>query len=181
MAIADKPVIPTAPAIVNPLEPPEDPAPKRPRAIADIERELPSGPMDPKKKPTMLAIEDKSKRPNEDDTDKPNKKPKIPKPKKIENEDTKPKKIENDDDPKPKKPKKIENDDDQKPKKPKKVENDEKRKIPDEGRIKGVRRTIKKKRTEREPFAEPEPEEEAPPKKIRPRKKSKAIRVVEVT
>ena len=174
VAIADKPVIPTAPAIVNPLEPPEDPAPKRPRAIADIERELPSGPMDPKKKPTMLAIEDKSKRPNEDDTDKPNKKPKMPK----NDDDPKPKKPKNDDDPKPKKPK---NDDDPKPKKPKKVENDEKKKIPDEGRIKGVRRTIKKKRTEREPFAETEPEEEAPPKKIRSKKKSKAIRVVEVT
>lgn len=64
IAIADKPVKPTAPIDVNPLEPPDNnPRPKRPKATADIERELPSGPMNPKKKPTMLAIQDDTPKP----------------------------------------------------------------------------------------------------------------------
>ena len=69
VAIQDKPVRPAAPDPPAPLEPPTAPTPKRPLALTDKDRELPSGPIDNNKKPRALAIEDKPK----------DKKPKKPK------------------------------------------------------------------------------------------------------
>jgi hypothetical protein len=60
IAIEDRPIRPSAPPA--PLEPPTTPAPKRPLPLADIDRELPSGPIEIKKKPRALAIEDASAR-----------------------------------------------------------------------------------------------------------------------
>ena len=59
LAIADRPVRPSDPPAPAPLEPPTTPAPKRQLALTDIEREQPTGPMDGKKKPRALAIEDR--------------------------------------------------------------------------------------------------------------------------
>ena len=59
LAIADAPVRPSNPPAPAPLEPPTAPTPKRPLPLTDTDRELPSGPMENKKKPRALAIEDR--------------------------------------------------------------------------------------------------------------------------
>ena len=63
LAIADAPIRPSDPPAPAPLEPPTAPTPKRPLPLADIDREQPSGPMESKKKPRALAIEDRKAEP----------------------------------------------------------------------------------------------------------------------
>ncbi len=63
IAIADAPIRPSDPPAPAPLEPPTAPAPKRPLPLADIDREQPSGPMESKKKPRALAVEDRKAEP----------------------------------------------------------------------------------------------------------------------
>jgi len=75
IAIQDRPVRPSDPPAPAPLEPPTTPAPKRPLPLTDMDRDLPSGPIENKKKPRALAIEDKS--------DEPGARPKKVEPKKI--------------------------------------------------------------------------------------------------
>ncbi len=158
IAIEDIPIRPTPPPA--PLEPPTTPAPKRMLPLADIDRELPSGPIENKKKPRALAIEDATrggpappKKPREEDDAK----------RAIAlGGSTKP----------PKKPREEDGARGGSITKPD-------RKVPassaGERRIAGVRRTIQKKK-HREPDEEPDPDV----KPVRRRPRGGRVRIVEV-
>jgi hypothetical protein len=156
IAIADKPTSSSDPPA--PLEPPTAPTPKRPLPLADIDRELPSGPIENKKKPRALAIEDA-------------------KPKKPRDEDS----ANRGDPPKPKKPRE-EDVDLRGPVKPSKKPREEdglrgpKSVRRGERRVAGVRRTIQKTKN-REPDEEPDPD--VKPVRAR-RQRGGRVRIVEV-
>ena len=159
IAIEDRPIRPSAPPA--PLEPPTTPAPKRMLPLADIDRELPSGPIENKKKPRALAIEDASARGGSAPPKKPREEDDAKRAFALGGS-TKP----------PKKPREEDGARGGSITKPD-------RKVPassaGERRIAGVRRTIQKKKN-REPDEEPDPDV----KPVRRRPRGGRVRIVEV-